>query len=455
MVLDEKFLGRMRDILGEEYDNFVSALSEESVRGVRVNETKLSIEDFLKSTALTLTPIEYTKDGFIPSTADGIGNTPEHHAGMFYVQDPGAMATVNALDIKRGWRVLDSCAAPGGKSSQIASKIGDEGFILSNEYVAKRAKIIVSNAERLGLRNMMVVSYDTAVFRRMFDAYFDLVLCDAPCSGEGMFRKYDEALTEWSEENVRNSAERQGEILNNLAPLVKDGGYLLYSTCTYSLEENEKNVSAFLSAHPDYKLVPVKKELLPYTSDGISVDGLSVEEAEFCRRFYPHKAPGEGQFIALMQRSCEAEPKILYKDEGKPLSKQENALVTDFFRETVKKIPEGRLIKQGESVVIVPHYIPIPKYSVFMSGVMVGEIKGARLIPHHQFFSVYGKDFKNTENLKKDDPRALAYLRGEEIDAYESGGGFCTILYENIPLGGGKASGGKIKNHYPKGLRIK
>ena len=223
-MLPERFKERMKELLGEEYPAFESALAEPNVRAVRVNESKISVADFLSATTLSLSSIEYASDGFIPDSADGIGRSAEHHSGMFYVQDPGARATVKALDIHRGWRVLDACSAPGGKASQLASAIGDEGFILANEYVTKRAKIIVSNFERLGIRNAMVTSLDTAKIKDMFHSYFDLVLCDAPCSGEGMFRKYDEALTEWSEENVRLCAERQTEIMNNLATTVKDGG---------------------------------------------------------------------------------------------------------------------------------------------------------------------------------------------------------------------------------------
>ncbi len=454
-MLPEKFSDRMKNILGDEYDAFISALSEESVRGIRVNETKISTDAFLNITELNLSPIKYTKDGFIPESSEGIGTTPEHHAGMFYVQDPGAMSTINALDIKEGWYVLDACAAPGGKSSQIASEIGEKGFILSNEYVPKRAKIIVSNAERLGLRNLMAVSYDTVELSKMFDSYFDLVLCDAPCSGEGMFRKYDEALTEWSEENVCISAERQKNILSNLSSLVKEGGYLLYSTCTYSTEENEENVAHFLKSHQDYKLIPVKKDLIPYTKSGLEGYGLSKKEAEMCRRFYPHVAKGEGQFIAIMQRISANAPEILYKDESKALTKSEEKIVRDFFAENLSKLPEGKLVKQSNYVVIVPHSHPIPKHSVFMAGVMVGEIKGTRLDPHHQFFSAYGNFFKNRENLKKGDQRVVHYLRGEEIDTHTSNSGWCTVMYEDVPLGGGKSSGGKIKNHYPKGLRNK
>ena len=258
-MISEVFLNRMKNMLGEEYAEFERALSEEAVKGVRVNTAKVSVEDYLSVTELDLTPLSYTDYGFIPKNADGIGTTAEHHAGMIYVQDPGAMATVTALDVKRGWRVLDACAAPGGKASQLAALVGDEGFVLANEYVPKRAKIIVGNFERLGLKNAVVTSLDTAKLADMFSAYFDLVLCDAPCSGEGMFRKYDEAVTEWSEENVTLCAERQREILANCAGPVKAGGYLLYSTCTYSKEENEDTVRTFLDSHPEFSPEPVKE----------------------------------------------------------------------------------------------------------------------------------------------------------------------------------------------------
>ena len=309
-MLPERFKERMKDMLGDEYPAFESALGEENVRAVRVNESKIAVSDFLSATKLSLSPIEYANDGFIPDSAEGIGKSAEHHSGMFYVQDPGAMATVKALEIRKGWRVLDSCAAPGGKASQLATAIGDEGFLLANEYVPKRAKIIVSNFERLGIKNAVVTSLDTAKIKEMFSSYFDLVLCDAPCSGEGMFRKYDEALTEWSEENVMLCATRQTEILNNLAGVVRDGGYLLYSTCTYSKEENEGVVSEFLSAHPEFSLCPVNEKLKAATADGL--DGLTE-----ARRFYPHLTKGEGQFIALMKKDENTGdlPTILYKEK--------------------------------------------------------------------------------------------------------------------------------------------
>lgn len=446
-MIPEGFLRRMKDILGDEFDAFEESLGEPSVRGVRVNTAKISVADFLDKTTLTLSPIDYAEDGFIPEDCDGIGKTAEHHAGMFYVQDPGAMATVKALDIQRGWRVLDACAAPGGKASQLATAIGEEGFLLANEYVPKRAKIIVSNFERLGIKNAVVTSLDTAKIGAMFDSYFDLVLCDAPCSGEGMFRKYDEAVSEWSEENVRLCAERQREILKNLAPTVRAGGYLLYSTCTYSREENEDTVEDFLENHPEFSLCRVNPRLIAATADGL---GGMVE----ARRFYPHISRGEGQFIALMKKDENLSnlPTILYKEFTNEPSKQEIAVVKKFISDNINGEIKGRFICLGEQIVLISHDLPIP-LKAFMTGIMLGEVKKGNFFPHHQFFSAYGQLFKRREDLKAGDARVEKYLRGEEIDASFTDSGWCCVTYEGATLGGGKASGGRIKNHYPKGLR--
>ncbi len=457
-MTSEKFKSRMKAILGDEYDSFIFEIeNRDAIKGARVNETKISTDEFLKITKLDVTPISYTSDGFILNSGDGVGNTPEHHSGMIYIQDPGAMATANALDIKNGYRVLDMCAAPGGKSGQAASKIGDGGFLLSNEFVPKRAKIIVSNFERLGIKNAIVTSLDTSELPKLFSDFFDLVIADVPCSGEGMFRKSSEALDEWSEENVESSAKRQKEILKNAPSLVKRGGYLLYSTCTYSIEENEAVVDDFLKANPDFSLVDVLEELKQKTSDGIIFQGAYSNELNKCRRFYPHKSLGEGQFIALMQRaSGSSNEKILYKDTANAPSKEEALAIKKFFSENLIEEPRGKAIKVGENLVFSSHGMPIPPRSVFSAGVLLGTVEKGRLIPSHQFFSAYGNLFIRRENLSAGDARIAKYLHGEEIDAKEiDTNGYCVVTYEGVSLGGGKASLGKIKNHYPKGLRTK
>lgn len=457
-MLPEKFTERMKKLLADEYAEFERALTLDAVRGVRVNTLTKDPEAFFEKGKFKLKRLPYIKNGFIVEEADGIGNTPEHHSGQIYVQDPGAMSALSALDIPKGAWVIDLCSAPGGKSSQAAEAIGEEGFLLSNEFVPKRAKICVGNFERLGIRNAMVTSLDTGEFKKYFKACFDLVIVDAPCSGEGMFRKSEEALTEWSEENVIRSAERQREILENASELVKPSGYLLYSTCTYSLEENEMNVDAFLEKHPDFTLEKCKDELVAATKDGVCFEGAKSSLLGYTRRFYPHVSSGEGQFVALMKRADLSVPAqtILYKDASKDPSRDEISAIKNFFKENLTKEPRGKIRKLGENLVLISHACPVIPKSIFSAGVLLGEIRKGVFHPSHQFFSAYGELFKTKITLNEDDVRLTQYLRGEEIKAAEEGTrGYAAVFFEETALGGGKLVEGKLKNHYPKGLRLK
>lgn len=454
MQLPEKFEERMKKLLGDEFSVFAAALERTAVKGLRINSLKCDKEKLFAGFEKPLTPLSYVDGGYIIGDPEGIGNTPEHHCGAFYVQDPGAMSAVAALDVTEGMYVADLCAAPGGKSTQLASLIGHGGFILSNEYVPKRAKILVGNFERMGVRSYVITSLDTGELAKLYSEVFDVVVTDAPCSGEGMFRKDIGAILEWSEENVLGCSERQAQILENAAGLVKAGGHLIYSTCTYSLEENEMTVDAFLCSHPEFELVPVKEELLPVTSDGIRFCGAKVENLNYCRRFYPHRAEGEGQFLALMKKRYGGAPEFGYKDNARAPSKDELTVIERFFDESLTERPSGRVAKYGENLVLITHPLPIPPRSVFSAGVLIGEIKGKTLVPSHQFFSAFGSLFTLRENIT-DKEVVKRYLAGEEIDSAQSGGGFISVQWNGIPLGGGKLSSGKIKNHYPKGLRIR
>lgn len=452
-MLPEGFLVRMRKLLGGEYDEFISALSREAVRGMRVNLIKANTEEFLKDCPFELGKIPYCENGFILESDEAVGKSAEHHAGMIYMQDPGAMATLSALDIDPEWSVADLCAAPGGKSSQIAERLRG-GFLLSNEYVPKRAKILVQNLERLGARRAVVTSLDTGRLCEFYRHAFDLVVADAPCSGEGMFRKSDAAIEDWSEENIKASAKRQGEILENAAVMVKSGGYLIYSTCTYAPEENELTVAAFLRAHPEFRLVPVKDELEGATRPAIATLAPDIENMCYARRCYPHITEGEGQFVALMQRDNDGiEPKLDFKDSAKAPTREEVAAVQAFFKENLVDMPEAEIKKVGMSLCLIPHGCAVLPHSVFMSGVLIGEVRGKLLFPSHQLFSAYGELFLHRVELTRES--AERYLYGEEIDAPEGIGGWCALFYRGAALGGGKASFGKIKNHYPKGLRNK
>lgn len=455
-MLPKRFQERMMALLGEDYPAFEAALEKENVKGCRINPLKCSDDEILSRMGYPKIP--YAKNGYyLPKDTEGIGNTPYHHSGAIYVQDPGAMASLCALpdgELLSGGAVCDLCAAPGGKTGQAAALIGDGGFILSNEYVPKRAKILVSNLERLGVKNAVVTSLDTADIAKLYNSFFDLVIADAPCSGEGMFRKTDAAIEEWSEENIENCAKRQKYILDNASSLVKDGGYLLYSTCTYAIEENEMQIDGFLLRHPDYELCPVNEALIPYTAEGIQFEGATCKNLSLTRRFYPHKAEGEGQFIALLKRKTEDAPKILFNDFSASLSAEEMRICEGFLKENLLNLPSHKLIKYGNNPVLIMHGMPIPRGSVFSSGILLGEIRGKLLFPSHQLFSALGHLFKRKVNIE-DDAVAARYLKGEEICLQGIENGYTAVQYNGVTLGGGKASSGVVKNHYPKGLRLK
>ena len=453
-MLHDAFISRMKNILGDEFPEFYESITEgEAVRGARVNLIKASADYVPEIPDMARERIPYAKNAYIVTGDGHVGQSPEHHAGLIYMQDPGAMAAIEALDIEGDLWVADLCAAPGGKSSQIAERLGEGGFLLSNEYVPKRAKIIVGNMERLGIRRAIVTSADTSLLAEWYPECFDLVVCDAPCSGEGMFRKNDEAVKEWSPENVLHSAKRQMEIVENAYRMVRPGGRLLYSTCTWSTEEDEMIVLSLLDRHSDLEIIPVKEAVKERTSPGIIIrEGVGLEET---RRVYPHRTRGEGQYIALLQKNGESPKKttIVYKEKIVLPKKDEKTAIEAFLKDVLVSMPDGRIIKNGDYAILVPHDCPIPPHSTFMSGVVIGEVRRGVVHPHHQFFSAYGSDFKRRIELSRDD--AARYLEGEELGCDSSPSGYAVVTFMGAALGGVKISSGRMKNHYPKGLRNK
>ncbi len=474
-MLPLEFKDRMKNLLGSESEAFFAEIENmEAVRSFRVNRIKLTPEQFEaacpgidRKAAIFPQGAYYTEESFP-------GSLPCHHAGMIYMQDPSAMATVYAANIPEGAKILDSCSAPGGKTTQLAAFAGDAGIVVANEYEAKRCRILQSNVERMGCRNTVVVNLDTAVLAEAYPEKFDVVLCDAPCSGEGMFRKNDRAIDEWSPENVNMCAERQKEILANVAKCVAHSGKLIYSTCTFSLEENEMNVAWFLDNFSDFELVNVTPELQKITSDGINYDGCKYDMTK-TRRFYPHISKGEGQFVAVFERVCGDSGDISNdhshkKDKKKKAPQERNnradaeliseaeLFLKENLREGYAENVKYELIALGGKAYLKPD-VALPPYGVFAAGVCVGEIVGKRFVPHHQLFSAFGGDFKRKVLLKQGDSETLDYIKGMEIpvsdkEEYEKqADGWAAVLIDNCPLGGGKISGGVCKNHYPKGLR--
>lgn len=450
-MIPTEFLARMREMPELDFDAFCAALECPAVRGLRVNTLKTDADTVRALLPFEITPLPFSENAYY-APEDKVGALPAHHAGMIYMQDPGAISTVAAAAPKSGITVLDMCAAPGGKSTQLAAAIAPDGILVSNEYVASRCRILQGNIERLGCRNVVVTNLDTRALADFYGTYFDLVVADVPCSGEGMLRKYEVAGEEWSPENVAACAVRGREILENAAACVRPGGRLLYSTCTFAPEENELQIDRFLCDHPEFSLCPVSPDIVNITANGVNFTGLS-HDMRACRRFYPHLSPGEGQFIALLEKSPDAAAATPRADTAHPLGKKEAETVRVFLQETLHTPPSGRLVQLREDVYLCPD-IPIPPRGVFAPGVCVGTLQKRRLVPHHQLFSALGQAFRLQLPLSNGDTRVGAFLRGEEIDAPElAKNGFACVLYEGAPLGGGKAVNGRLKNHYPKGLR--
>ena len=466
-ALPEKFKDRMKSILADEYPAFISEIENEKPSSAFFSNAAYAPElpaEFLLSVNAKRVP--FCSDAYY-FDAEKIGNTPLHHAGAFYVQDPSAMSTLCAVNIRRGWKILDMCASPGGKTLYAALKAGDEGFVVANEYNVSRCKTLVGNVERLGASNVAVLNTDASDengLSRIYPKAFDLVIADVPCSGEGMFRKYPmEAADNWSEENISLCAARQKKILENAAKCVKPGGCLVYSTCTFSTQENETQILEFLSSHSEFALAEVSEQVKKVTRPACRPESCTDLEFEIekARRFYPHLSRGEGQFIALMQNKDEQTCSNDIKNDGKKRkaalcapSKEQLSAISDFANAALMNFDISRAAVYGDNLIYVgKNALPLPEKRVFSGGVKLGELSKGRLVPHHQLFKALGADFRRKINLHFTDERCIKYLRGETFE-YDIPDGWCAVLIDGFPAGGAKAVGGVVKNHYPKGLRL-
>ncbi len=447
--LPVEFQERMKKLLGDEYQKFIESYYEKPVRAFRVNTDKISLEDFKRINPFPTEKIPYVENGFY-FDYDGIGNHPYHHAGMIYIQEPAAMVPVESIDIQPDWKILDLCAAPGGKSSQIKNKLGEDGVLVSNEIVPSRCKILTGNMERMGFRNVVTTCMHPQKLQKVFPKTFDMIMVDAPCSGEGMFRKEEIAIDEWTPENVKMCAERQEEILACAVKMLKDDGYIVYSTCTFSLEENEMTVDTFLQHHPDFELIPTTQRVTENTVDGIIFEGCNCKNLGFTRRCYPHKTKGEGQFVAVLHNTLED-----YTSNVSSMNKEKtDKAVTDFLDDTLSTYDKNNVIMyNGNPVYFTPDF-PVAKGTAFSCGITIGEIRKNYIQPHHQFFMAMGTDFKRKIDLSAGSDEIKKYLHGEEFET-DCKNGWAVVMVDGCTVGGVKVSNGRAKNHYPKGLRTK
>ena len=458
MVFPQLFEQRMQLLLQDEYDAFLRGYQNPLRRGLRVNTAKISLNDFLNIFPHTLEPSPFAQNSFYLDAEHKAGSDPLHHAGAYYMQEPSAASAVTVLSPQLGERILDLCAAPGGKSTQIATCIGDTGLLWSNEFVSSRARILQQNLERWGVRNQVVSSRDTGPLCEGLRDYFDAVLVDAPCSGEGMFRKEPQALTEWSLDNIHLCAARQDEILNNAAKAVKPGGRIVYSTCTFAPEENEGAVYRFLTNHPDFSLEPISvdwgcagfsaERIRPFCPD---VDARF--DLTYCRRILPQHG-GEGHFIALLHRNTTDLP-VSIDAYDFPTKDSQRQAAESLYRECFQDPADGIFVTFGDQVRLLPKELPnCNGLGVLSAGVAVATVCKNRLEPAHSIFvASQASNCKQTLDLSLADSRLTAFLHGEEIPCEEQSG-WTAVCVSGIPVGFGKASNGKLKNRYPKGLRL-
>ena len=428
-MLPEAFLERMKRQLGDEYESYLDSLNRSRAVALRFNPLKGEIPQL----PFVGQPVPWEPMGYYYDPAARPGLHVFHEAGVYYLQEASAMAPVALLDPQPGERVCDLCAAPGGKTTQIAGRMMGRGFLLCNEINPKRAKILSRNIERMAVSNALVTNEHPATLAQRFAGFFDRVLVDAPCSGEGMFRKEEAAVTDWSQETVEMCARRQAEILSSAAALIRPGGHLVYSTCTFSPEEDEQAVARFLENHPEF---------VPETVDAPWFE--AGENGNF--RLWPHKLLGEGHFAAVLRKmEGSEESTVIPAGEKLPKTWQPFAGSLDI------RLPDGKAVTFGDTLYWAPPDMPdIRKLKVLRPGLELGTVKKDRFEPAHAL-ALWLKICENQQDYPADSGEISAYLRGDVVPSTQKG--WCLVSAGGYSIGWGKGDGRVLKNHYPKGLR--
>lgn len=436
------FIERMKELLGADLDEFLARLSEPA-EGLRVNTLRLAPDALKQRVPFRLEPLGFAPEAFVLEGGTRAGRHPYHAAGLYYLQDPPAMAVARMIAPQPGERVLDLAAAPGGKATHLAALMGNTGVLVANDVSAARARELLGNVERCGVRNTIVLAESVGRLVDHFGAYFDRVLLDAPCSGEAMFHKSAAARSEWSEAAVAGCARRQQELLLAAAELTREEGLLVYSTCTFEPEENEEVVARFLDARADF----VSEVLAaPVGAEGGSEAGY---------RLWPHRVPGAGHFVAGFRRAGAGGTRR--PDAWRTQRPRDVLARFETFRGEVTpglEIEMERVTRVGENLFEVPAGAPsVAGLRVVGSGLRLGRDAGNRFEPAHALaMATAVTEMPDSVALAADDPRVQRYLQGHPIEA-EGRPGWTVVMVDGFPLGWGKRSGSTVKNHYPKGLR--
>ena len=457
MNLPKAFEEKMKLLLKEEFEDYIACYEEPRFYGLRVNTAKISVEEFKKICPFEIHPIPWIENGFYYD-GDQIqpSKHPYYYAGLYYLQEPSAMTPANRLPVSPGERVLDVCAAPGGKATELGAKLAGDGVLVANDISNSRAKGLLKNLEVFGVKNMLVLSEEPGKLIDYFPEYFDKILIDAPCSGEGMFRKDKKMVKAWEEHGPEFFAKLQRSIITQAAQMLRPGGMILYSTCTFDAMENEGTIEYLLTQYPEFEIC----EIAPYEHfvKGMPETTMSGNpEFEKTVRIFPHKMHGEGHFLALLKKKGTKEK----QSQGKK-NKKSAAIpgpLEMFFKDTEWKLEGDRLEIHGERVYYMPEQIPDVRGLRFLrTGLYLGDLKKQRFEPSQALALAFTKEeYHHCISLKADDERVIKYLKGEtlEVDDLVTGKdkGWQLVLVDGYPLGWGKLSNGTLKNKYLPGWR--
>ncbi len=470
MKLPEEFINKMQGLMGEEFNAYLESYKKPRFYGLRVNTLKISVEEFLKISPFHLEPVPWTKDGFYYQEGDNPGRHPYYYAGLYYIQEPSAMLPGAVIRVKPGDRVLDLCAAPGGKSVQMAAQLNGQGLLVCNDINADRVKALVKNIELCGVRNAIVLNDSPDKLAKNFEGFFDKIMVDAPCSGEGMFRKDDDAVKSWEKFKCEKCSGMQWDILQQVDKMLKPGGIILYSTCTFSPEEDELMIERFMDANAgDYELLEIPK-----------IGGIEGGRKEWASgsydfskavRLWPHKLNGEGHFAALIRKlephekgnnsqADKALPQKLEKTEKAiKIENIEDLIVfnkelADFIQTNTTLSLNGYIFQKGNNLYHLPEACPdLSGLKVAKFGWYLGENSPKGFIPSHSLaVSMKSEEIKRKISFIAGSRETNSYLKGETL-MESSEKGYTGICVDGYTLGWAKQTGDMLKNLYPKGWR--
>ena len=467
--LPQSFLDSMNEILGEDYEAFLAGFDGQRQYGLRVNTLKMNLEEFERIAPFHLKKVPWISNGYFYEAEDAPAKHPFYSAGLYYLQEPSAMTPASRLKVQPGERVLDLCAAPGGKATELGAALQGEGLLVANDINTARARALLRNLELFGISNSFVTNEPPHVLAERFPEFFHKIMVDAPCSGEGMFRKNPAVVDSWQEKGPEYFSKLQREIIVQAADMLLPGGIMFYSTCTFSPLENEKTITHLLKERPDMEVIPME-DYEGFAEGLTSYRGEVFDEScKLCRRIWPHKMSGEGHFMALLHKKNGVQQQVqqtvsqssIWWEKCKGLNKEQKAAAEDFFSHVNIAYDEKRIDVRGDNL----YYLPAPKYDgrglhFLRNGLFMGEFKKKRFEPSQPFaLALHALDFDQVLDFPADDERLSRYLRGETLDVSDliagekKRKGWQLVMVAGHPLGFGKLVNNNLKNKYPAGWR--